>query len=83
MRSLFDYCLTLDTFFSGVVFSVASTFKFDVVGWVDAFSIVTFCDVNFVFVAGSFDIYLSVSVTTIVISITVVAAIGKVVSVES
>lgn len=54
-----------------MVISVASTFEFDVVGWVDAPTVIALCDVDLFFAARSFDINLSISVLTVVVSISV------------
>jgi len=54
--------------------SLASAFKFDVVGWVYASTIVAFSDVDlFLSAARSFDVDLSIGVAAVVISVSVVA----------
>jgi len=74
---LFDYCLSFDVFFSRMVISVASTFKFDVVGWVDASTVISFCNVDFFFASRGFDVDLSIPVAAIVVSVPNVAAVSS------
>ena len=49
---------------------MASAFKFDVVGWVDAAAIVTLSNINFFFAVGSLDVDVGACVTVIRVAVT-------------
>ncbi len=57
--------------------SRSATFKFYVVGWVDASSVITFGDVDFFFATRGFDVDVGLGVTMIVVIVLVVSVTSE------